>query len=114
MAIPAASNSPVTIADCTTNPPATVNTAPGGPAVTSSGDLDFTAAPVANYQMLYTDCDTNGHQATYDVRWNITAIPNSLGYVKMLTVSAQLKHTGNNAVAYAPVATVRTIVGQGT
>jgi hypothetical protein len=29
-------------------------------------------------------------------------------------VSAQLKHTGNNAVAFAPVATVRTIIGQGT
>jgi prepilin-type N-terminal cleavage/methylation domain-containing protein len=114
MAIPAASNSPVTIADCTNNPAATVNTAPGGSAVTSSGDVDFTAAPVANYQMLYTDCDTNGRQAIYDVRWNVTAINNSLGFVKLLTVSAQLKHTGNNAVAFAPVATVRTIIGQGT
>src|SRR5438270_11322022 len=41
MAIPAASNAPVTIADCTTNPAATVHTAPGGSAVTSSGDVDF-------------------------------------------------------------------------
>jgi prepilin-type N-terminal cleavage/methylation domain-containing protein len=114
MAIPAASNTPVTIADCTNNPAATVNTAPGGSAVTSSGDVDFTAAPVANYQMLYTDCNTNGRQAIYDVRWNIAAIPNSLGFAKMVTVSAQLKHTGNNAVAFAPVATVRTIIGQGT
>jgi prepilin-type N-terminal cleavage/methylation domain-containing protein len=113
MAIPAATNSPVTIADCT-NTFSTVNTAPGGSAVTSSGDVDFTVAPVANYQMLYTDCDTNGHQATYDVRWNIAAVNNSLGFVKVLTVSAQLKHTGNNAVAFAPVATVRTIIGQGT
>lgn len=113
MSIPAATNSPVTIADCTGNF-ATVNTAPGGPAVTSSGDLDFTAAAIANYQMLYTDCDTNGRQAVYDVRWNITAIPNSLGFAKIVTVSAQLKHTGNNAVAFAPVATVRTIIGQGT
>jgi prepilin-type N-terminal cleavage/methylation domain-containing protein len=113
MAIPAASNTIVTMNDCTNNP-ANVNTAPGGPAVTASGDLDFTVAAVANYQMLYTDCDTNGRQAIYDVRWNITAIPNSLGFAKMVTVSAQLKHTGNNAVAFAPVATVRTIVGQGT
>jgi hypothetical protein len=64
--------------------------------------------------MLYTDCNTNGRQAIYDVRWNIAAIPNSLGFAKMVTVSAQLKHTGNNAVAFAPVATVRTIIGQGT
>lgn len=115
MAIPAASNTTVTITDCATPPNvANVSTSPGGPSVTSSGDLDFTASPVTNYQMLYTDCDTNGRQAIYDVRWNVTAVPNSLGYVKMLTVSAQLKHTGNNAVAFAPVATVRTIVGQGT
>lgn len=113
MAIPSASNTIVTITDCT-NTVSNVNTAPGGPSVTSSGELDFSAAAVTNYRMLYTDCDTNGRQATYDVRWNVTAIPNSLGYVKMLTVSAQLKHTGNNAIAFAPVATVRTIVGQGT
>src|SRR5437868_7520209 len=114
MAIPAASNTIVTMNDCTNNPAQQVNTAPGGPAVTSSGEVDFTAAVVANYQMLYTDCDTNGRQAIYDVRWNIAAIPNSLGYAKMLTMSVQLKHNGNNAVAFAPIATVRTIIGQGT
>jgi prepilin-type N-terminal cleavage/methylation domain-containing protein len=114
MAIPAATNTIVTINDCIPNNPLNVSTAPGGPAVTASGDLDFTAAAVANYRMLYTDCNTNGRQAVYDVRWNITAIPNSLGFAKMLTVSAQLKHNGNNAVAFAPVATVRTIIGQGT
>lgn len=113
MAIPAANNTIVTITDCANNV-ANVNTAPGGPAVTATGDLDFSAAAVANYQMLYTDCDTNGHQATYDVRWNITAIANSNGWVKLLTVSAQLKSAGNNAMVFAPVATVRTIVGEGT
>jgi len=113
MAIPAASNAPVTIADCTGNF-APVNTAPGGAAVTANGEVDFAAAAVANYQMLYTDCNTNGRQSIYDVRWNVTAVNNSLGFVKLLTVSAQLKHTGNNAVAFAPVATVRTIIGQGT
>jgi prepilin-type N-terminal cleavage/methylation domain-containing protein len=114
MAIPAATNTIVTINDCIPNNPLNVSTAPGGPAVTANGELDFTAAAVANYQMLYTDCNTNGRQSVYDVRWNITAIPTSLGFAKMLTVSAQLKHNGNNAVAFAPVATVRTIIGQGT
>jgi len=113
MAIPAATNTIVTINDCTNNP-LNVNTAPGGPGVTATGDLDFTAAAVANYQMLYTDCNTNGRQSIYDVRWNITAINNSLVFAKLVTVSAQLKHNGNNAVAFAPVATVRTIIGQGT
>jgi prepilin-type N-terminal cleavage/methylation domain-containing protein len=115
MAIPAASNTIVTITDCA-NPANVLNvsTAPGGPAVTATGDLDFSAAAVANYQMLYTNCDTNGHQAIYDVRWNVTAIPGSNGWVKMLTVSAQLRSAGRNAMVFAPVATVRTIVGEGT
>jgi hypothetical protein len=82
--------------------------------VTATGDLDFSAAAIANYQMLYTNCDTNGHQAVYDVRWNVTAIPGSNGWVKVLTVSAQLRSAGRNAMVFAPVATVRTIVGQGT
>jgi prepilin-type N-terminal cleavage/methylation domain-containing protein len=113
MAVPSANNGIVTITDCANNV-ANVNTAPGGPAVTATGDLDFSVAAIANYQMLYTNCDTNGHQAIYDVRWNVAAIPNSNGWVKMLTVSAQLRSAGTNAMVFAPVATVRTIVGQGT
>jgi prepilin-type N-terminal cleavage/methylation domain-containing protein len=113
MAVPSANNGIVTITDCANNV-ANVNTAPGGPAVTATGDLDFSVAAIANYQMLYTNCDTNGHQAIYDVRWNVAAIPNSNGWVKMLTVSAQLRSAGRNAMVFAPVATVRTIVGQGT
>jgi prepilin-type N-terminal cleavage/methylation domain-containing protein len=113
MAVPSANNGIVTITDCANNV-ANVSTAPGGPAVTATGDLDFSVAAIANYQMLYTNCDTNGHQAIYDVRWNVAAIPNSNGWVKMLTVSAQLRSAGTNAMVFAPVATVRTIVGQGT
>ena len=112
MAIPAATNTIVAITDCTTTAH-NVSTSPGGPAVTSSGDLDFTAAAVANYQMSYTDCDTNGRQAVYDVRWNVQAIANS-NYAKVLTVSAQLKSAGNNRMIFAPVTTIRTIIGMGT
>lgn len=110
MAIPAGTNTIVTITDCT-NTAYNVSTSPGGPAVTSSGNLDFTAAIVTNYQMSYTDCDTNGHQATYDVRWNIQSIS---AYANLLTVSAQLKSAGNNRMVFAPVTTIRTIVGLGT
>ena len=113
MAIPAATNTPVTLTDCA-NTVWSINTAPGGPAVSATGDLDFSQAAVANYQMLYADCDTNGRQAIYDVRWNVAAVPGSNGWVKLLTVSAQMKGAANNAIAFAPVATVRTIVGQGT
>lgn len=113
MAIPAATNTIVTITDCA-NVVSNVSTSPGGPAVTSTGDLDFSQAVVTNYRMLYTDCDTNGRQAIYDVRWNVQAITNSNGNVKLVTVSAQLKNAGNNRMVFAPVATVRTIIGQGT
>jgi len=117
MAVPANNNAIVTITDCT-NTAYNVSTAVGGPPVTASGDLNFAAATVANYNMPYTDCDTLGRQATYDVRWNIAAITNSDGstnaYAKRLTVSAQLKSAGNNRMVFAPVVTIRTIVGQGT
>jgi type IV pilus assembly protein PilV len=112
MAVPANNNAIVTITDCT-NTVANVSTSVGGPAVTASGDLDFTAATIANYNMSYTDCDTSGRQATYDVRWNVQAIANS-SYAKILTVSAQLKSAGSNRMVFAPVTTIRTIVGQGT
>jgi prepilin-type N-terminal cleavage/methylation domain-containing protein len=113
MAVPANNNGIITITDCT-NTVFNVNTAAGGAPLTASGDVDYSQAPVANYNMTYTDCATQGRQATYDVRWNITVIPNSQ-FAKLLTVSAQLRAAShNNRVIYAPVVTVRTIVGQGT
>jgi prepilin-type N-terminal cleavage/methylation domain-containing protein len=112
MAVPANNSTIVTITDCT--PTAyNVSTSVGGGALTTSGDIDYSQAAVANYNMSYTDCDTSGRQATYDVRWNIQAVNNS-SYVKILTVSSQLKSAGNSRMVYAPVATIRTIVGQGT
>ncbi len=113
MAIPASNNTIVTITDCAANV-SNVSTSPGGAALLSTGEVDFTQDAVTNYQMFYTDCDTNGHQATYDIRWNVQAIANSNGYVKLLTVSSRLKNAGNSPIVFAPEATVRTIVGQGT
>jgi prepilin-type N-terminal cleavage/methylation domain-containing protein len=113
MAVPSATNTILTITDCAGNV-ANVGTSTGGAGLTSSGDVDYTQSAVTNYQMLYTDCDTNGHQAIYDVRWNLQTIAGSNGYVKLLTVSSQLKNAGKNRMVYAPVATVRTIVGEGT
>lgn len=115
MAVPATTNTTsLTITDCT-GTPANVSTNPGGATLLSTtGEVDYSQAAVTNYRMLYTDCDTNGHQATYDVRWNVQAIANSNGNVKLLTVSAQLKNAGTNRTVFAPEATVRTLVGQGT
>lgn len=113
MAVPAQNNGNLTIYDCTTNP-STVATAAGGATLNSNGEVDFTQSAVTNYQMNYTDCDTTGRQATYDIRWNVQAIAGSLGNVKLLTVSAKLKNAGKSPILFAPEATVRTIVGQGT
>jgi type IV pilus assembly protein PilV len=113
MAIPAQFNATVTITDCA-NVVSNVNTAPGGSALNSDGEIDYTAGAVAAYQMFYTDCDTNGRQTVYDVRWNVQAIANSGGYTKILTVSAKMRNAGNNAMVFAPESTVRTIIGQGT
>jgi type IV pilus assembly protein PilV len=112
MAVPAQNSQILTIADCT-NTVSNVSTSTGGPSLTASGDVDFTTPLIANFNLSYTDCDTLGRQATYDVRWNIQAIPNST-YVKLLTVSAQLKFAGTNRMIFAPLTTIRTIVGQGT
>lgn len=114
MAVPATNNTTnLTITDCAGNT-AYVSTNTGGATLLSTGEVDYTQAAVTNYQMSYTDCDTNGRQATYDIRWNVQAIANSSNNVKLLTVSSKLKNAGKSSVLFAPEATVRTIVGQGT
>lgn len=92
-----------------------VSTTAGGSPVNAQGDIDFTQPPVAQYQMLYTDCGTVGRQFTYDVRWNIQQpTPN----VKVLTVTAQKANVnvGNRwdlKNVSLPV-TIRTLIGLGT
>ncbi|MGH9516441.1 MAG: type IV pilus modification PilV family protein [Terriglobales bacterium] len=113
MSIPAYTNPTLIITDCAgTN--LNIATAAGGGALTSSGDMDYTQARVANYNMAYTDCGTLNRQMTYDVRWKITTIST---YAKLLTVSARLKAItsgGTTGSAFGPVVTIKTIVGQGT
>ncbi len=106
-----ASTSPVlTVTDCVGNS-YTVNTAAGGSTLTASGDVDFTQAPVANYNMSYTDCGTSGRQMTYDLRWNIQQ---TSSYVKFVTVSSRMKNAGRDLKFFSLPVTVRTLVGQGT
>jgi prepilin-type N-terminal cleavage/methylation domain-containing protein len=101
----------LTVADCVGNIATVSTTAPGGSALTSSGDVDFAQPAVTNYQMLYVDCSTNGRQITYDVRWNIQQTTN---FVKFLTVSAKMKNAGGDAKYFSRPVTVRTLIGQGT
>lgn len=111
-----ATTSPLlTVTDCAGNIFNVSTTAPGGSPLTAQGDVDFTQAPVAGYQMLYTDCGTAGRQFTYDVRWNIQQ---PTPYVKFLTVTAEKANVNVGArwdLRYVsfPV-TIRTLVGQGT
>lgn len=112
MAVPAATNGILTITDCS-NTAYNVSTSVGGAPLTGSGDVDYSQGAVASYNMPYKDCATAGRQAIYDVRWNVTAIGGS-SYAKVLTVSAQLKSAGNNRMVFAPEATIRTVIGQGT
>ncbi|HVH70548.1 MAG TPA: prepilin-type N-terminal cleavage/methylation domain-containing protein [Candidatus Dormibacteraeota bacterium] len=107
-----ASTSPnLTVTDCAGNAFIISTTAPGGSPLTGNGDIDFTQPPVPNYQMLYTDCGTNGRQATYDVRWNIQQ---PTPYTKLLTVSAQRQNVGRDLRYFSLPVIIRTVIGQGT
>jgi prepilin-type N-terminal cleavage/methylation domain-containing protein len=100
----------LTITDCASNS-TTVFTGAGGATLTSAGDADYSQTAVNGYQMNYTDCGTNGRLMMYDVRWNITQ---PTPYVKMITVSTQMKNAGTNARVFSLPVTIRTLVGQGT
>jgi hypothetical protein len=79
----------------------------------STGSIDFsqaqgsTGAP-AGYYMSYVACGTDGRNSTYDVRWNIQTPSN---YVKLVTVSAQMKGSGSNQVLFSLPVTIRSMVG---
>jgi prepilin-type N-terminal cleavage/methylation domain-containing protein len=117
MSIPAFQNATLIITDCTPtnhNVSTTGSSTGAGAALTTSGDVDYTQAKVANYNMAYTDCGTLNRQMTYDVRWNIKTIST---YAKLLTVSARLNTVSSGATSgsvFGPVVTIKTIIGQGT
>jgi len=108
--VPAGTSSLLVVTDCAgTN--FNVSTSVGGAPLTAGGDVDYTQAAVANYQMLYADCGTAGRQLTYDVRWNIQQ-PSP--YTKLLTVSTHKRSAGNDLKYFSLPVTIRTLIGQGT
>jgi prepilin-type N-terminal cleavage/methylation domain-containing protein len=121
MSIPAYTNPTLILTDCTvtnynvSTAASAVGSATGlGAPLTSSGDVDYTQAKVANYNMPYTDCGTANRQLTYDVRWNIKGLST---YSKLLTVSARLSSVTTGATSgsvFGPVVTIKTVIGQGT
>jgi prepilin-type N-terminal cleavage/methylation domain-containing protein len=104
---PANSSGTLTMSDCAS--PAnnfTVALAPGGSPV-ANGRIDFAQAKVNNYHMDFVVCGTNGRQATYDVRWNVTTLDT---YTAIVTVSARPATLGSVILSPMPV-TLRSIIG---
>jgi prepilin-type N-terminal cleavage/methylation domain-containing protein len=108
----------ITVTDCNPAGGTTfqIATAVGGSPLTGS-DIDFTATPVANYNMQYVACGNNGRQALYDVRWNIQAIAGNGSRSRIITVAARPTGAGvagnrNQLTMFAFPITLRTIGGQ--
>lgn len=70
--------------------------APGSGAalVAASGAIDFTAAKVANYSMVYNSCRANGDPIPYDVRWNVVNLRTGPGGVETKQVTVAARPTG--------------------
>jgi prepilin-type N-terminal cleavage/methylation domain-containing protein len=115
-AVPSNVDTTVNVTDCV--PTARVVTTAGSPGGTGatlltdgSGNIDFSAAPVANYQTPFTVCGNNGLQITYDVRWRITKLPSG-GKLVIVAAGHPMTDNKNRAMGYIPPVTLRTIVGQ--
>jgi prepilin-type N-terminal cleavage/methylation domain-containing protein len=90
----------------------------GAPLATNAGSpyyggIDFNqpiGAVPAGFGMQYVDCNQNGGQTTYDVRWNVMSV--SANSTRLITASArQLATTGNSGLYFAVPVTLRTIGG---
>ncbi len=81
-----------------------------GASLSSTGDIDFSAATVTDYSMQYYGCQasTGDRQAIYDVRWNIKTISPS---AKLVTVSAQAANVSPGGNFFAKPVSLKMIVG---
>jgi prepilin-type N-terminal cleavage/methylation domain-containing protein len=107
---PANQHAPITVTDCA-GTSHVVNTAVGGAALDANAAINYTAAAVAGYRMLYVTCGAGGQQATYDVRWNIQA----WGATKVITVASRSTGAGQAGATprlFALPVTLRTIAGR--
>jgi prepilin-type N-terminal cleavage/methylation domain-containing protein len=112
--VPTSNNTPLTITDCLgTN--LSINTAPGGAALSATGDVRWDVAAPAGYGFTYTVCGdpadpNNGLQTPYDVRWNVQAAGGG-GFGKLVTVSARQPFSvGKSGISWLPPVTLRTVV----
>ncbi len=120
------SNTAIVVTDCT-GVQWTVATAGGAAPNGAGANLDqnnasltyggidqtqaFNAIP-ANYAMRYTDCDPNGQQAVYEVRWNVMTI--TANATRLITVSARQANVNSNQLngaRFAAPVTLRGVAG---
>jgi type II secretory pathway pseudopilin PulG len=115
----------VTLTDCAGNTwtiPSTQGaaapTGQGAPLATNAsspyyGGIDFSQSfgiVPAGFGMQYVDCNLNGGQTTYDVRWNVMTV--TANSTRLITASArQLGSTGGGGLYFAVPITLRTIGG---
>jgi prepilin-type N-terminal cleavage/methylation domain-containing protein len=79
------------------------------PSSPTYGLINWAAAQVPLYSATFTDCDPNGHQQTYALRWNVMTItPNT---TKLITVSAQQTTAVANGLRFSIPVTLRGIGG---
>jgi prepilin-type N-terminal cleavage/methylation domain-containing protein len=112
-AVPANNDGPLTVTDCVpTNLSVTTAGSAGGfgATLTANGDVDFTQPAVANYQINYTVCGTNGLRTTYDVRWRIVTLADG-GKLVIVAAGHPTIYNKSHAMAYITPVTLRTIVG---
>jgi len=64
----------------------------------------------AGFGMQYVDCNQNGAQTKYDVRWNVMTV--TANSTRLITASARLwGSTGGGGLFFAVPVTLRTIGG---
>jgi type II secretory pathway pseudopilin PulG len=95
----------------------TIDTAPGGAALSGS-KIDYSeVSPPTDYHMQYvvnSPCTTTGvPQATYDVRWHVDIVgaPTTPTNTYLITVAAMRLGARNNAITEAGPVTLRVMAG---
>lgn len=91
---------------------ATLVTDPSNPAYGGIDQTQPLGTITPNYSMQYVDCDTNGRQTTYEVRWNVMTV--SVNTTKLITVSARERFAPRNqlgGIRFAIPVTLRSIAG---
>ena len=76
------------------------------------GGIDFTqpaGSVPAGFSMQYVDCNLNGTQTTYDVRWNVMSV--TANSTRLITASARQRGSVSDGLHYAIPVTLRAVGG---